>query len=153
MLGILPEYHVHYLGIRETSLKELICPRKRLYFWMWSSSWQASEEETSVYIKQPILGFWGLTIQRTLSRSFGGHTLKCKSLFFFPQETQHFKYPNMMPLRLIIFISFLVPIFFCLSVYFLTSHIPLINSPGTGLGILLLSKLHYSLKIACLSPN
>lgn len=43
VLGILPEYHVHYMGIRETSLKVADLPQENTFFWTWSPGWQASQ--------------------------------------------------------------------------------------------------------------
>ena len=130
MLGILPEYRVHYLGIRKTSLKQLIYPRKRLCFWTWSPAWQAGKQ-TSIY-KATLRKVSGINnSEKTLSCLFGEHTLKCKSLFFF------YRKHNILNTRYCAiesnnFHSFSSPYFFSsLSVYFIISHVQLIDSPDT----------------------
>lgn len=79
VLGILPEYHVHYMGIRETSLKVADLPQEKTFF----GHGHQVGKQASIYKATLHRGLGINNSQKTLSCSFGEHTLKWKSFFFF----------------------------------------------------------------------
>lgn len=153
VLGILPEYHVHYLGIRETSLKQLICPRKRLFLDVVIILANKRKANISIY-KTVLCGVLGINnSEKTPSCPCGEHTLKCKSFFLFLQETQLSEYPDIMPLRVIISIGFPSSHFCYLSVYFITDNDQLINSPDTQNEHVVTQKIMLFMKNSPLYPK